>query len=169
MRTRALLVVVIAGALLAGGLSLRGGAAAATRKQPRAIFVAKLPEIGTVYARTYCTGDGPLRFALGIHYLEMGQSGVVRFRAGRFSRDREMQPGDPTAWFPYRRDRVEWLAAAAGGENGVVVGWVRVIGRSAHSDTCQSSYGPLRVTVQTYPRSFDYDRGSARYLRRLIG
>jgi hypothetical protein len=168
MKTSAFLVVVIAGALLAAGLSLRREAAAATR-QASPIFVAKLPEIGTVYERTYCTGTGPLRFALGIRYLKMGQSGVVRFRAGRFSRDREMQPGDPTAWFPRRRDRAEWLAAAAGGENGVVVGWVRVIGRSAHADTCQSGYDPLQVTVQTYPRSFDYGRNSARYLRRLIG
>lgn len=168
MKTRTFLVVVITGALLAAGLSLRRGAAAATR-QASPIFVAKLPEIGTVYGRAYCTGTGPLRFALGIRYLKMGQSGVVRFRAGRFSKDREMQPGDPTAWFPQRRDRAEWLAAAAGGENGVVVGWVRAIGRSAHADTCQSGYDPLRVTVQTYPRSLAYDRNSARYLRRLIG
>ena len=168
MRTKALLVVAGTGGLLVTGLSLRHEAAAATPRLP-AVVVAKLPEIGTVYERTYCTGKGPLRFALGIRYLKMGQSGIVRFRAGRFSRHREMQPGDPTAWFPRRRDRAEWLAAAAGGENGVVVGWVRVIGRGAQADTCQSGYDPLRVTVQTYPRSFDYNRNSARYLRRLIG
>ena len=132
-------------------------------------MIANLPEIGTVYARTYCSGAGPLRFALGIHYLRMGQSGVVRFRAGRFSRNRFMQPGYPAKWFPPRRDHVLWLAAAAGGENGSVVGWVRVIGHRAHSDTCHSGYDPLRVTVQVYPRSTDYDRNSWRYLRHLIG
>jgi hypothetical protein len=168
MRRHAFLVVVVAGALLAAGLSLRSGAATATR-QPPATFVATLPEIGTVYERAYCTGEGPFRFALGIRYLKMGQSGMVRFRAGRFSRDREAQPGGPTVWFRQRLDRVEWLAAAAGGENGVVVGWVRVAGRSAHSNTCQSAYDPLRVTVQIHPRSLDYNRGSSRYLRRLIG
>lgn len=163
-------LVVVAGALLAAGSSLRGGAAA-TSRQPLAVgvVVAKLPEIGTVYERTYCTGTGPLRLALGIRYIKMGQSGVVRFRAGRFSRNREMQPGYPTAWFPQSRSHALWLAAAAGGENGVVVGWVRVIGHSAHSDTCQSGYDPLRVTVQIYSRSFDYNRNSWRYLRRLIG
>jgi hypothetical protein len=168
MKTSVFLVVVVSGALLAAGWSLRGGAAADPR-QPSAVVVAKLPEIGTVYERTYCTGTGPLRLALGIRYLKMGQSGAVRFRAGRFSRNREMQPGYPTAWFPQRRSHALWLAAAAGGENGVVVGWVHVIGHSAHSDTCQSAYDPLRVTVQIYSRSLDYNRNSWRYLRRLIG
>jgi hypothetical protein len=169
MKTSVFLVVVVSGALLAAGWSLRGGAATATRQPAVGVVVAKLPEIGTVYERTYCTGTGPLRLALGIRYLKMGQSGAVRFRAGRFSRNREMQPGYSTAWFPQSRSHALWLAAAAGGENGVVVGWVRVIGHSAHSDTCQSGYDPLRVTVQIYPRSLDYNRNSWRYLRRLIG
>src|SRR5579859_3028379 len=175
MKVSVFLVVVVAGALLAAGCSMRGGATAATTqpqavtRQPPAVVVAKLPEIGTVYERTYCTGTGPLRFALGIHYLKMGQPGVVRFRAGRFSRNSFMQPGYPTKWFPQRRDHALWLAAAAGGENGAVVGWVRVVGHPAHSDTCQSDYYPLRVTIQTYPRSWDSNRNSWRYLRRLIG
>ncbi len=167
-KTRAFVFVVIAAALLAAGLSLRHGAAAATRRAPP-VFVTQLPEIGTVYARSYCARNRSPRFALGIHYLEMGQSGVVRFRAGRFSRDREVQPGDPTAWFPYRSGRVEWLAAAAGGENGVVVGWVRVVGYSARVGKSCGLYDPLRVTVQIYPRSFDYNKNSSGFLRRLIG
>ena len=168
MRTRALLVVVIAGVLLTAGLSLRRGAAAATGK-PSAVFVSDLPAIGTVYARYYCTRRRSLRFALGIHVLKMGQSGVVRFRAGRFRSDRELQPGNPTLWFPNRPSRVEWLAAAAGGENGTVVGWVRVVGYSAHVGKSCSAYAPPRVTVQIYPRSVNYDENSWRYLRRLIG
>lgn len=168
MRTRAFLVVVIAGALLAAGSSLRRGAAATTR--PPAVFVSDLPAIGTVYARYYCTRSRSLRFALGIHILETGQSTLARFRAGRFSRDRELQPGDPTAWFPYRPSRVEWLAAAAGGENGTVVGWVRVVGYSAHVGKSCSGYAPPRVTVQIYPRRY-YSGGESfgRILRRFIG
>ncbi|MDX6481916.1 MAG: hypothetical protein QOG85_2426 [Gaiellaceae bacterium] len=175
MKASVFLIVVVAGALLAAGCSLHSGNTAATTqpsavtRQPPAVVVAKLPEIGTVYERTYCTGTGPLRFALGIRYLKIGQSGVARFRAGGFSRNREMQPGYPTTWFPRRRSRTQWLAAAAGGENGSVVGWVRVVGRSAHSDRCQSGYDPLRVTVKIYPRSLNYNENSWGYLRHLIG
>jgi hypothetical protein len=165
MRRRAFLVVVVVGALLAAGLSLRGGAVAATT-QPPAVFVAKFPQIGTVYMRSYCARARSPHFALGVHYSS--QSGVARFRAGRFSRDREVQPGNPTAWFPYRPSRVEWLAAAAGGENGVVVGWVRVVGYSTQK-SCDAVYDPPRVTVQIYPRSLNYDENSSRYLRHLIG
>ena len=165
MRLRALVVVVIACGLLGAGLSMRGGAAAATRHSPR-VFVSELPEIGTVYARSYCTGTRVLRSTLGIHYTS--QSGWVRFRAGHFSRDREVQPGDPTAWFPYRPSRVEWLAAAAGGENGVVVAWVRLVADSAHVGKSCSTYDPPLVTVQIYPRTFHYDENSWRYLRHLI-
>jgi len=167
MRIRALLVLVIAGVLLAAGLSLRGGAAAATSKTP-AVFVSDLPAIGTIYARYYCTRTRSLRSALGIHVLEMAATTVVRFRAARFSRNRELQPGS-TAWFPYRPNRVEWLAAASAGENGVVVGWVRVVGYGAHAGKSCWTYQPPRVTVQIYPRSIDYDENSWRYLRRLIG
>lgn len=166
MRTKALSIVVIAGVLLAAALPLRRGVAAATGHAPP-VFVSKLPEIGTVYMRSYCTRRGSLRSALGIHYVS--QSGWVRFRAGRFGRDRLVQPGEPTAWFPYRPKRVEWLAAAAGGENGVVVGWVRVIGHSTRVGKSCSAYDPPRVTVQIFPRSINYDENSRRYLRRLIG
>ncbi|HZS30000.1 MAG TPA: hypothetical protein VFA37_01945 [Gaiellaceae bacterium] len=165
MRMRAFVFVLIAGALVVTGSSLRRAAAAATAQSP-AVFVSALPEIGTVYARYDCTSNRSLRFALGIRYSR--QSGVVRFRAGRFSRDREVQPG-PTAWFPYRPSQVEWLAAAAGGENGVVVGWVRVIGYGAHAGKSCSAYDPPRVTVQIYPRTQNYDENSGRYLRLLIG
>ena len=166
MRTRVLLGIVIAAAVLAAGWSSRGGATAATTQVP-GVLVAKLPEVGAVYMRLYCTRARSLRFALGIRYSL--QSGLTRFRAGRFSGDRLVQPGDRTVWFPYRPSRVEWLAAAAGGENGVVVGWVRVAGYSAGEGKSCVTYDPPRVTIQIYPRSLNYDENSPRYLRRLIG
>jgi hypothetical protein len=170
LRRSAFLVLVAAGAILAAGLALGGGVAAGTRPSTGRLFVATLPQIGTVYARYYCSGERSRRFGLGIHFFSLGQSGLVRFRAGHFGRDREVQPGDPTAWFPYRPDRVEWLAAAAGGENGNVVGWVRVLGYGTDraNNPC-SPNDPPRATVQVYPRGFDYDRLSVRFLRRLIG
>jgi hypothetical protein len=168
MKKRAVLLALVAGLVVPAAALARGHAHAATRRSAPRTFVAVFPEIGAVYVRYYCTRGRSLHFALGIHVLEEGQSGVVRFRDGRFSRNGELQPVS-TVWFPYRPDRIEWLAAAAGGENGVVVGWVRVVGYSGHAATSCSAYAPPRVTIQIYPRSLDYDENSWRYLRRLIG
>jgi hypothetical protein len=64
---------------------------------------------------------------------------------------RWLQPGDPTSWFPCRNDDVQWLAAAAGGENETVVGVVRAdFGYRGG----EPSYSPPRVTVQLYPRRY---------------
>jgi hypothetical protein len=166
MRTRVLLGVVIAAAVLAAGWSSHGGATAATTHAP-GVLVARLPEVGTVYMRLYCTQARSLRFALGIRYSL--ESGWTRFRAGRFSGDRLVRPDYRTAWFPYTPSRIEWLAAAAGGENGVAVGWVRVAGYSAGEAKSCVTYDPPRVTIQIYPRSLNYDENSPRYLRHLIG
>ncbi|HUJ55042.1 MAG TPA: hypothetical protein VLW49_03530 [Gaiellaceae bacterium] len=128
-------------------------------------FVAVLPQIGTVYARYDCSHAR--RFALGIHVFRMSQTTFVRYRAGSHARDRELQPGDPTSWFRYTTRRVAWLAAAAGGENGTVVGWVRVVGYSRNSPyACDDVSDPPRATVQIYPRDYPPPGYS---LRKLIG
>jgi hypothetical protein len=154
-----ILVAVVA--LLAVGVSLRHQAAAAIARPHRAVFVASLPEIGTIYSRYDCTGGR--RFALGIRVTGPQTTGV-RFRAGGFSRDRTLQPGEAT-WFRYSARRVQWLAAAAGGENGTVVGWVRVAGYPRAEPDC-GPYAPPRVTVQIYPRRYYTSRD---FLRHFIG
>jgi hypothetical protein len=65
-----------------------------------------------------------------------------------------------------RSRRVEWLAAAAGGENGTVVGWVRVVAYPRKARDRCSPYSPPRTTAQIYPRRRYETRN---FLRQLIG
>lgn len=165
----AAVVVAIACLLIASPGEVRGNRAAATRPWNRR-FVAVLPQIGTVYARYDCSHGR--RFALGIHLFRTSQTTNVRFRASGFARDRTLQPGDPTRWFRYTNGRVERLAAAAFGENGTVVGWVRVVGYARTSlGACDDAYDPPRTTIQTYPRSYGPPGvvSPREWLRKLIG
>jgi hypothetical protein len=159
----AVLAALAGAALLLAGLILRHQAVAATSHVP-GTFVAVLPEIGTVYSRYDCNHGW--RFALGINVFSGSQTTGVRFRAGRFSRERTLQPGDPTSWFRYSTRRVLWVAAAADGEDGTVVGWVRVVGYPSSGPNC-APYTPPRVTIQIYPRRYYYARGDL--LCRFIG
>jgi hypothetical protein len=119
---------------------------------PRTAVLAALPAIGTVEWRSsYAAGSS--RFSLGLHLFDTASTGV-RFRTGHVSRDRSLQPGDPTLWFPYSENRVQWLAAASGGEGGFVVGVVRADFRAAaarrvHSQDCWM-LDPPQVTVHFY-------------------
>lgn len=164
VKEKAILATLVAGlVLLAFGLSFGHQAAVASARSGHATFVASLPEIGTIYSRYDCAHGR--RFALGIRISGGSQTAGVRFRAGKFRRDRTLQPGDPTSWFGYSDRRVLWLAVAAGGENGTVVGWVRVIGYPSSRHDC-TVYAPPRVTAQIYPRRY---YNSQDILRRLIG
>jgi hypothetical protein len=160
-KKKSVLAALLAGLWFLGVAVTAWRPAAATAGNSRT-FVAVLSEIGTIYARYDCV-QGP-RFSLGIR-ITGPQTTVVRFRAGSFSRDRTLQPGDPLSWFRYSNRRVEWLAAAAGGENGTVVGWVRVVGYPGAGRNC-AAYAPPRVTTQIYPRRYYSSRD---ILRRLIG
>jgi hypothetical protein len=163
VKKKAVLASLVAGlASLGAGLALWHPAAAATSPGGRGTFVARLPDIGTVYSRYDCTRGW--RFGLGIR-VTGPQTTVVRFRAGSFTRDRTLQPGDPTSWFRYSSSRVQWLAAGAGGENGAVVGWLRVVGYPSTGPNC-APYAPPRVTMQMYPRNY-FLRGFT--LRQFIG
>jgi hypothetical protein len=119
---------------------------------PRTAVLTALPAIGTVEWRSrYASGRS--RFSLGIHLFDTASTGV-RFRTGRFSRDRDLQPGDPTMWFRYSANPVQWLAAVSGGEGGLVVGVVRADFRTAaarrvHSQDCWMFYPP-HLTVHFY-------------------
>jgi hypothetical protein len=78
----------------------------------------------------------------------------VRFRTGQFSRDRNLQPGDPTLWFRYSANRVQWVAAVSGGEGGFVVGVVRADFRTANARRVRSQdcwmFYPPHLTVRFY-------------------
>lgn len=119
---------------------------------PKTAVLAALPAIGTVEWRSR-DWSGQARFSLGIHLFDTASTGV-RFRAGRFSRDRGLNPGEPTLWFRYSPTRVQWLAAVSGGEGGFVVGVVRADFRDAAARRPRSQdcwmFDPPRVTVRFY-------------------
>lgn len=119
---------------------------------PKSAVLTALPAIGTVEWRSR-DWERQARFSLGIHLFDTAST-VVRLRTGRFSRDRSVQPGDPTSWFRYSTNRVQWLAAESGGEGGDVVGVVRVdfgdaAARRPRSQDCWMFYPP-QVTVHFY-------------------
>jgi hypothetical protein len=160
-------LVLLAGSivLLGPGTGHRRPAAAATSHDENRTFVAVLPQIGTVYVRYDCMHGR--RFSMGIRIPRVTATTEVRFRAGSFARDADVQPGAPTRWFRYTSRRVERLAAAVGEEDGTVVGSVRVVAYSRNRlGACDDGYDPPRATIQTYPRRFPPPGLS---LRKLIG
>lgn len=149
-------LLALAAALGATSLAVRGpGSATATRAAwtcPRTAVLAALPAIGTVEWRSRYASGRP-SFSVGIHLFDTASTGV-RFRTGHLARDRSLQPDDPTLWFRYSTNRVQWLAAASGGEGGLVVGVVRADFRSAgarrtRSQDCWMFYPP-KVIVRFY-------------------
>lgn len=153
-------------AALAAGLLLRHGASAATPRPGRAVVLAALPSIGTVYWRYNCRSRGPTRYSLGIHIWGNTATTQVRFRAGKLVVVRELQPGGPTSWFPYSAKQVQWLAAASGGEEGTVVGAVRIDYSYPSRGPHCFPYAPPRLTVQFYPRRY---YNSHNFLRQFTG
>jgi hypothetical protein len=149
-------LLAIAAALGATTLAVHGSGSLATARVawtcPRTPVLTALPAIGTIEWRSSST-SGRSRFSLGIHLFDTAST-EVRFRTGHFSRDRNLNPGDPTMWFRYSSNSVQWLAAASGGEGGAVVGVVRAdfhtaAARRARSQDCWM-FDPPRVTVRFY-------------------
>ena len=154
---RAVFLIVAVGLPVAvTGFVLRHQAAAARPRPGPAVVLAALPSIGTVYWRYNCLSRGPIRYSLGIHIWRGTATSEVRFRAGRLALQRELQPGDPTSWFPYSANQTQWLAAASGGEEGTVVGAIRIdYSYPSREYHCFPS-APPRLTVPFSPRRY-YD------------
>lgn len=149
-------LLALAAALGAASLALHGSgklpAARVAWTCPKTAVLTALPAIGTVEWRSRYVSGRP-RFSLGLHLFDTASTGV-RLRAGGLSTDRNLNPGDPTSWFRYRTDRVQWLAAESGGEGGFVVGVVRADFRFAAVRRVRSQdcwiFDPPHVTVHFY-------------------
>jgi hypothetical protein len=152
--------------LLALGFSLLSrhqAAAAPVRSKP--LVLTAIPNIGTIYWRYNCS-QGTRGWSLGIHIWSNTATTRVRFKAGKVVAVRELQPGDATSWFPYSEKPVQWLAAGAGGEEGTVVGAIRVnYGYPSREPHCYP-YAPPRVSVQFYPRRYYASRDFLRKFTR---
>jgi hypothetical protein len=169
MRRAAALIALAAGIVLLLAVGLRPfghPASAATRVRDRPLVLTALPSIGMVYWRYNCAGRGPIRWSLGIRIWNNTATTGVRFKAGKLVRVRQLQPGYPTSWFPYSGKRVQYLAAGSGGEEGTVVGVVRVNYGSPSREPHCFPYAPPRMTVQFYPRHYYSSRD---FLRQFTG
>jgi hypothetical protein len=164
----------LAVALWALALFILTGAAAQTSTATHAahepsFLLAVLPNIGTVYWRADCPHNhGTPEAALGMRIDPNGQSTNALVRAGIYEKGQALTPdGDAISWFACRADGVQWLAAGAYGEDGMVVGTVRVA-FSYHQGPYVDS--APRTTIQLYPRrAYEARRSlSPSFLRRFI-
>ncbi len=148
---------VLALAIAIGMLALltASGSGSARSRSPRyQPALASFPTFGTVYGRYEGCRTSRPRFSLGIRLSADASSTSVRFRAGRFVRNRKLwNPPYPTSWFRYSSQRVQWLAAEATGEGGTDAAVVRVAFLAGEYGGWECAYHtPPRVTVQVYPR-----------------
>ena len=146
--------------LLLAAASRPASANPVANRAARPTLVAVLPEIGSVFVRTNCSVAEQPGQSLGILTDKMGQSGQAAFRIGSHARWRDLEPGHPTVWLPCFTRRIA-LAAAAGGENGTVVGTALV---DFGPRPPRRGYDPPRLTLKLYPRGY-YQLGG-RFIRK---
>jgi hypothetical protein len=120
--------------------------AASGRQKPYVLTA--LADIGTVYWRYDCVHYKAPEWSLGVRVFQDTATTGVYYRAGRFTRRRTLQPGDPTTWFPFRRDRRQTLSLVQATEPGTVRG--HVLATFKRRD-CQSYFTP-RLSAELYPR-----------------
>ena len=120
--------------------------AASGRQRPYVLTA--LADIGTVYWRYDCVHYKAPEWSLGVRVFRDTATTGVTYRAGRFTRRRTLQPGDPTTWFPFRRERQQTLSLVQATDPGTVRGHVRATFKRRD---CQSYFTP-RLSVELYPR-----------------
>ena len=127
-------------------VTLLPGSAASGRQKPYVLTA--LADIGTVYWRYDCVHYRKPEWSLGIRIFPITATTGVTFRAGKLTMRRtpRIQPGQPTVWFPFRRERQQSLSFVQAIEPGTLRAHVL-----AKFGGCQS-YFPPRLSVQLYPR-----------------
>jgi len=126
-------------------LLLPGSAASGRQK---AYVLTALADIGTVYWRYDCVHYRAPEWSLGIQVFESTATTEVTYRDGKLARRRTLQPGDPTTWFPFRREQKQTLSLFQATEPGTLR--AHVLARFGRGDCW--SYFPPRLSVQLYPR-----------------
>lgn len=127
-------------------LALLPSSATSGRQKPYVLTA--LADIGTVYWRYDCVHYRAPEWSLGVRVFGSTATTEVTYRARELTRRRTLQPGNPTVWFPFRRENMQSLSLFQATEPGTLRAGVRATFR--RSD-CQP-YFPPRVSVQIYPR-----------------
>jgi len=107
-----------------------------------------LADIGTVYWRYDCVHYRANEWSLGVRVFPDTATTGVTYRAGKLERRRTLQPGYPTTWFPFRRERRQSLALVQATEPGTV--HAHVLAKFSRHD-CWPYFTP-RLSVELYPR-----------------
>lgn len=136
---------ILLGAIVVAVAGLPSSAASGRQKQ---YVLTALADIGTVYWRYDCVHYRANEWSLGVRIFRDTATTGVTYRAGRFTRRRTLQPGNPTTWFPFRREHRQTLSLVQATEPGTVHGHVLAAFRRRD---CWSYFTP-RLTVQLYPR-----------------
>lgn len=136
---------ILLGAIVVAVAGLPSSAASGRQKQ---YVLTALADIGTVYWRYDCVHYRANEWSLGVRVFRDAATTGVRYRAGRFTRRRTLQPGNPTTWFPFRREYVQSLSFAQHVEPGTAHASVRA---KFNRKDCWSYYTP-RLSVELYPR-----------------
>jgi hypothetical protein len=137
VRARILLGAVVAVAFLPGSAS--GG-----RQKPYVLTA--LADIGTVYWRYDCVHYRAPEWSLGVRLFRDSATTGVTYRAGTLKRHGALQPGDPTRWFPFRKDLRQHLSLVQGTEPRTLYATVSVRFGGTHLANCRP-YAPPRVTT----------------------
>ena len=136
---------ILLGAVVAA-VAVLPSSAESGRQKPYVLTA--LADIGTVYWRYDCVHYRANEWSLGVRIFRDTATTGVTYRAGGFTRRRTLQPGDPTTWFPFRREHHQALSLVQATEPGTVHG--HVLATFKRRD-CQSYFTP-RLTVELYPR-----------------
>ena len=133
-------------AAIAVAVLLLPNSAASGRQKPYVLTA--LADIGTVYWRYDCVHYRKPEWSMGVRIFQNTATTGVTFRAGKLTMHRtpRIQPGQPTVWFPFRRERRQSLSFVQAIEPGTLR--ARVL---AKFSGCQS-YFPPRLSVELYPR-----------------
>jgi hypothetical protein len=120
----------------------------ATSGRQKPYVLTAVANIGTVYWRYDCVHYRSPEWSLGIQVFRNTATTIANFRGGNLRRRRTVQPGEPTLWFPFRRERVQSLSLVQATEPGTLRARVTVDWRGNHCE----SYFPPRVSMQLQPR-----------------
>jgi len=137
---------IVLGAVVAAVVIFLPGSAASGRQKQYTLTA--LADIGTVYWRYDCVHYRAHEWSLGVRVFRDTATTGVTYRAGRLTRQRTLQPGEPTTWFPFRRERRQTLSLVQATEPGTVHG--RVLATFDRRD-CWPYFTP-RLSVELYPR-----------------
>ena len=122
---------------------------AATGGRQKPYVLTAIAAVGTVYWRYDCVHYKQPEWSLGVRVFRTEATTGATFHAGQLTMHRRLiQPGEPTVWFPFRRERRQRLSLVQSTEPGTLRARVTVNWRGNHCE----SYFPPRVSMQLYPR-----------------